>query len=156
MFIDAQTRLWSSAALTVTAVSTNCYDLGAPFVSGGVANDPGIGEGLALLVNIEVAGLAAGTETYEFQVINASATDLTTGQIVIATTGTIATADVAARLAAGKFIVLPIPPNRISLRYLGAKIVTANSAGITVSASIQPTEFGLFLPKYYPQASTIS
>ncbi len=138
MFLDAQNRVWSSAALTTTAVSTNTIDCAAPFTSTVTTPDPSGGEPLALFVNVETAGGHAGTETYEFQVINASASDLTTGQLVLATTGTIATADVAVKLAAGATVVLPIPPGTISLRYLGAKIVSANSAAVTVSGYILP------------------
>ena len=155
MYIDSQDRLWNSAALTTTAVSTNAYDLHAPFRSGATQPDPTAGALLALVVNVEVAGAHVGTETYEFQVINASATDLTTGQIVLATTGTIATADVAAKLAAGVLLVLPIPPGVATLRYLGAKIVSANSAAVTVSGEIRAVNM-LQEVKYYPSGFTIS
>ncbi len=155
MFIDSQDRLWTSAALTTTAVSTNAYDLHAVFRSGATQPDPTGGALLALVVNVEVAGAHAGTETYEFQVINASATDLTTGQIVLATTGTIATASVAAALAAGVLLVLPIPPGVATLRYLGAKIVSANSAAITVSGEIRPVNM-LQNVKYYPSGFVIA
>lgn len=155
MFIDSQDRLWNSLALTTTAVSTNAYDLHAPFRSGATQPDPTGGALLALVINVEVAGAHAGTETYEFQVINASATDLTTGQIVLATTGTIATADVAAKLAAGTLLVLPIPPGVATLRYLGAKIVSANSAAITVSGEIRPVNM-LQEVKYYPSGFVIA
>jgi hypothetical protein len=155
MYIDSQDRLWTSAALTTTAVSTNCYDLHAPFRSGATQPDPTAGALLALVVNVETAGAHAGTETYEFQVINASATDLTTGQIVLATTGTIATADVAVKLAAGVLLVLPIPPGVATLRYLGAKIVSANSAAVTVSGEFRAVNM-LQEVKYYPSGFTIS
>lgn len=155
MFRDAQTLLWSSAALTTTAVSTNCYDMGAPFRSGATQPDFSAGEPIGLIINVEVAALVAGTETYEFQVITATASDLTTGQLVIATTGTIATATAATKLAAGQIIVLPIPPGTITQRYVGAKIVSANSAGITVSAVLGRLD-SVPYQKYYAQASTIS
>lgn len=138
MYIDTQDRVWASAALTTTAVSTNARDCKLPYTTSAVQPDPSVGEPIALVINIETAGTHAGTETYEFQVINASASDLTTGQLVLATTGTIATADVAVTLAAGAFVIVPVPPGSVSLQYLGAKFVGANSSTVTVS--------GYFLP----------
>ncbi len=148
MYLDVQNRLWSSLALTTTAVSTNCIDCAAPYTASATQPDPSAGEPLALIVNVETAGAHASAETYEFQVITATATDLTTGQLVIATTGTIATADVAVKLAAGAKVVLPIPPGTITQRYLGAKLVSANSAGVTVSAYVLPLS-SAEVRKYY-------
>jgi len=151
MYLDVQNRLWSSLGLTTTAVSTNAIDCAAPYTTNATQPDPSAGEPLALFVNVETAGGHAGTETYEFQVITATASDLTTGQLVIATTGTIATADVAVTLAAGRTIVLPIPPGSITQRYLGAKIVSANSAAVTVSGYILPLSEAE-VRKYYSTA----
>ena len=155
MYIDSQDRLWNSAALTTTAVSTNAYDCHAIFRTSATQPDPTAGALLCLAVNIETAGAHAGTETYEYQVINASATDLTTGQIVLATTGTSATADVAVKRAAGVLLVLPIPPGVVTLRYLGAKIVSANSAAVTVSGEIRPVNM-LQEVKYYPSGFVVT
>ncbi len=154
MYIDLQNRVWSSLALTTTAVSTNAIDCTAPYTLNATQPDPSVGEPIALVVNIESAGLHVGTETYEFQVINSSGTNLTDGQLVLATTGTIATADVAVTLAAGAFVIVPVPPGSISLRYLGAKIVSANSAGVTVSAEFMPMS-GIQKVKYYSTAITV-
>lgn len=151
---DTQNRLWTSLALTTTAVSTNTIDCAAPYTTSATQPDPSAGEPLALVVNVESAGLHVGTETYEFQVITATASDLTTGQLVIATTGTIATADVAVKLAAGAKVIVPIPPGSITQRYLGAKLVSANSAGVTVSAYVKPLQ-DVEVQKYYSIAQLV-
>lgn len=154
MYIDTQNQLWSGAALTTTAVSTNAIDCKLPFTTSAVGPDPSVGEPLQLVVHVTTAGAHAGTETYEFQVIGATASDLTTGQVVYATSGTIATADVAATLAAGAKVRVPIPPGKITLQYLGAKIVSANSAAVTVSAEIAPM-FDDEVIKHYSTAITV-
>lgn len=138
MFLDAQTKLWDGSALTTTAVSTNAYDLGAPAVATQATRRIGTGEPLVAVIAVGTAGAHAGTETYEFQLIAATASDLTTGQRVIVTTGTIPTASVATELAAGTLLYIPIPPGEpfTGERYLGLKLVSANSAAITVTAWI--------------------
>lgn len=138
MFVDAQTKLWDALALTTTAVSTNAYDLGAPAVATQATRRIGTGEPLVVAISVGVAGAHAGTETYEFQLIAATASDLTTGQRILVTTGTIATATVAAELAAGTLLYIPVPPGEplTGERYLGLKLVSANSAAITVTAWI--------------------
>jgi Bbp16-like protein len=138
MFLDAQTKLWDGTALTTTAVSTNAYDLGAPAVATQATRRIGTGEPLVVVIAVGSAALVVGTETYEFQLIAATASDLTTGQRVIVTTDTITTARAATELAAGALVFIPVPPGQplTGERYLGLKAVTANSAGITVTAWI--------------------
>ena len=87
MIRDSQTSLWEAAALTSTAVSTNCYDLGAGYTTGtsnGDARDPSVGipEGVILCVGV-AADHTTGDETYEFDIITATASDLTTGQLIV-------------------------------------------------------------------------
>lgn len=126
MYLDAQTLVWDAAALTTSADSTNSYDLAA------AGNDISQGEPLALVISVDVAALVVGTETYEFQVIQSANSNLSSSDILCSVPFTTALA--AARLTAGKIIVIPVPPGSITKRYIGARLVSANSAGITVTA----------------------
>jgi hypothetical protein len=157
MIRDAQTALWEAAALTATAVSTNCYDTGAPYVSGGISNDIGTGEPLAIVIAIGVAADFTTTdETYLFQAITATATDLTTGQKIVASTTTYAGAGPVGILSAGRVLVLPIPPGSIDQRYVGAKYTGAGTTPtITVTAWIAPMSM-IQLQEYYKTAIVIS
>lgn len=138
MIRDGQTAIWEAAALTVTAVSTNCYDCGA-VPSGGSANgeapDPSVGEPMCfILVPTVAADHTTGDETYEFDIIIASASDLTTNQLVIG--AFVITYDL---LAAGRVVVLPIRPGSVTKRYLGLKYVGGGTTPtITVDAWIAP------------------
>ncbi len=155
MYIDTQNQVWlNPTALTTTAVSTNAIDCKLPYTASATGPDPSVGEPLALVVHVTTAGVHVGTETYEFQVITATASDLTTGQLVIATSGTIATADVAVKLAAGAKVIVPIPPGSITQQYLGAKIVSANSAGVSVTGEIVPM-YDIEVIKHYSTAITV-
>lgn len=158
MIRDAQTALWEAAALTVTAVSTNCYDTGAPGVSGGINNDIATGEPLCLVVSVGVAGdLTTGDETYQFQVITATATDLTTGQRIIAQSEIFAGARVTSKLAIGKVVIVPIPPGSIDQRYLGARYVGAGTTPtITVTSWIAPMSMIDSGAEYYKTAIAVS
>ena len=137
MFVDAETRLWNAAALTVTAVSTNGYDLGADAVASATRRDPTIGNPLCVVISVGVAALVVGTETYEFDTIQATDSALT-ASVDILTQYPFTTAQAAVLLKAGAIIVLPFAPGSITKRYIGAKFVSANSAGITVTAWIAP------------------
>ena len=136
MFIDAQTQLWNATALTIDAVSTNAYDLGADAVASATRRDPAIGEPLVIVLTVGVAAKVSGTtETYEFQVIQADDSALTTNVEILAKypfTNTQA----AALLKAGAIIVMPIPPGSVTRRYLGAQFDGSNTPTITVSAYI--------------------
>lgn len=135
MFVDSQTLLWSAAALTTTAVSTNGYDLGADAVTSATRRDPTIGEPLCVVISVGVAALVVGTETYEFDTIQAD-DDALTSNVQILTQYPFTTAQATTLLKAGAIIVLPFAPGSITKRYIGAKYVSANSAGITVTAWI--------------------
>ncbi len=153
MFLDAQTNLWSAVALSATAVSTNTYDLGAPYRSGGQVIDPGTGEPLVILVAVSVAAdFTTGDETYTFQVISATATDLTTGQIVHGQYTLTAT-----ERAAGALFILPIGPGQGYQRYLGAKAVLGGTTPTaTVSAWILPATMAEERKKYYSSGTVTS
>lgn len=167
MYVDSQAQLWASAtALTTTAVSTNCYDQQNGSTTGNVATgvlsannivpDLSRGEPLAIVITITTAGTHAGTETYEFQAITATANDLTTNQAIVNTTGTIPTASVATYLALGQRIVLVLSPGYAAMaqRYVGAKYVSANSASVSVEGHIAPFTM-IQREAYYPTAIVI-
>jgi hypothetical protein len=159
MIRDAQTALWEAAALTATAVSTNCYDTGAPGVSGGISNDIATGEPLCLVISVGVAAdLTTGDETYQFQVITATATDLTTGQRIIAQSEVFATTRVTSKLTpAGKVVIVPIPPGSIDQRYLGARYVGGGTTPtITVTCWIAPMSMIDSGAEYYKTAIVVS
>lgn len=134
MIIDAQTLLWNAAALTVSVVSDNAYDTGAAGVSGGPLNDLARGEPLVVAVAVIVAAdFTTGDETYEFDLISATASDLTTGQLILAKYNVLAT-----DLTAGTLLVLPLPvATKLVQRWLGIKAVLAGTTPtITVTAWI--------------------
>lgn len=137
MFRDSQTALWEAAALTSTAVSTNAYDLGAvPTGSAhGDAIDPSVGEPLCVVLSVGVAAdHTTGDETYEFDIITATASNLTSSATTLAQYVLSY-----ALLTAGALIVLPIPQGAVVQRYLGAKYIGGGTTPtITVTAWIAP------------------
>lgn len=134
MIIDGQTTLWNAAALTATAVSDFAYDLGAAAVTSGTIADPTSGEPLCVAMAVLVAAdSTTGNETYEFDTISATASDLTTGQVIIAKYVILA-----ANLSAGTLVIFPLQPHAVpAQRYLGMKAVLGGTTPtITVTAWI--------------------
>jgi hypothetical protein len=78
MFSEAQ-------AVTATAVSTNTLDLGQ-------ARDIGAGEDLSVFIDVDVAALAAGAATVDFQFISSASAALTS-PTELASTGPIGKAE---------------------------------------------------------------
>jgi hypothetical protein len=130
-FIDAETRLSSSQAITADAASTNAYDTGA------AGNDVSVGEPLCVAFTINVAAdHTTGDETYEFQVIQSAASDLGTPDILAKTDTSFLTA---AKLVAGYRFYLPIPPGMKTKEWLGAYYnVGGTTPTVTVTADIKP------------------
>ena len=166
-YLDSQAQLWASAtALTATAVSTNCYDQQNGSTTGNVATgilsannivpDLSRGNPLAIVISVSVAASHGGTQTYEFQAITATANDLTTGQEIVNTTGTITAAEAATFLAAGQRIVLVLSPGYAAMaqQFVGAKFVGANSPTITVEGHICPFDM-IQREAYYPTAIVV-
>lgn len=166
MYLDSQAQLWASAtALTTTAVSTNAYDQQNGSTTGNVATgvlsannivpDLSRGNPLAIVITVTTAATHAGTETYEFQAITATASDLTTNQAIVNTTGTIPTASFA-YLALGKRVILVLSPGYAAMaqRYVGAKFVGANSSSVSVEAHIAPFDM-IQSEAYYPTAIVV-
>lgn len=135
MFRDSQTALWEAAALTATAVSTNAYDCGAPFTSGGTAIDPSVGEPLVAIITVGVAAdHTTGDETYEFDLITATASDLTTGQKIVEQRVLLFS-----QLTLGSVHQIPIPSGSIDQRFIGLKYIGGGTTPtVTVTAWIAP------------------
>ena len=131
-FVDKQLLLSDAQAVTTSAVSTNAVKLGAAGV------DIATGEPMGVTFQIDVAALVAGTETYSFQIVTATASDGTTGQVIIAERE-YSTAQAAA-LIAGERFTIPVPINQIAstATHLAARYETANSAGVTATAFLTP------------------
>lgn len=140
MFRDSQTALWEAAALVATGVSTNGYDLGADAVASATRRDPSVGEPIVVVLTVGVAAkVSGGTETYEFDIIQADDAALTSNVTTLAQypfTNTQA----GTLLKAGAIIVLPVPQGSVTQRYLGAKFIGANTPTITVTAWIAPAK----------------
>jgi hypothetical protein len=153
MFVDSFTQLASAQALTSTgAVSEDYIDLQN-------ARDIGIGEPLALVINVKVAaGGTAPTLTASVEVDDNTSFSSAT---VVCSTGALA----AAALTLGAQIVLPIPPLSTLItsnpsaaegRYLRANLVLGGTTPtLTVDAQIMPMSM---IQNYrsYADAVTIS
>jgi len=126
--------LWNAAALAATAVSDNAYDTGAQPVAGSIFNDLSRGEPLVFAIAVIVAAdLTTGDETYEFDIINDSASNLTTAPNTLAKY-----VIPAANLTLGTLLALPMPIRTgTPQRYLGLKAVLGGTTpSITVTAWI--------------------
>jgi len=128
MILDKECQLSDSQAVTADAATTNSYDTGA------AGRDVGIGEPLCVVFNVEVAAdFTTGDETYEFQVIESAASNLSSPTVLAA--ATIA----ASLLTVGRRVVIPIPPGSKALRYIGGYYnVGGTTPTITCSAHVQP------------------
>lgn len=149
MISDAQTRLSDAQAIVATAVSTNAYDLGS------ASSRVGAGKPLGIVISIDVAAIVNdANETYEFQIVQATANDLTTGQDILASqlfTNAMAAAD----LLAGKRVIMNVPMARVTKRFIGLRVVLAGTTpGITFTADILPLDF-IQNEQYYADAITI-
>lgn len=147
--VDLQNLIWSSKALTATALSDNSID------SGGALLDPSVGEPMCFVISVEVAAkVSGGTETYEFDLVQSSTEDLaTSADILCAVPFTNGLA--ASRLTAGAQVVLPIPPGSITKQYYGISFVGANTPTITVSARLCAVK-DVAVQKYFPKAYTVT
>jgi hypothetical protein len=133
MTVDARLLVSDAQAVTTTAVSTDAIPLGLAGL------DVGTGEPVSFAFQIDVKALVAGTETYKFQVIGATADNLTSGQVILAERAF--TTAQAAALNAGTIFYVSVPAaslNAGSLTHIGARYETANSAGVTVTAFLTP------------------
>lgn len=127
MILDAQNTFSDSQALTVTAVSTNVIDFAQD-------RDIGIGKPMVVMVVVKVSAAGGGTLTIDIQA------DDNVGFAspgIVATTGAIA----AAALTAGQKKVIPIPPDKLTERFMRLNYTLATMTGITVSSYLLPADF---------------
>lgn len=148
MILDAQMLLSDAQALTATALSTNTFDA---VIAG---NNLSTGEKLGICFTVDVAAdFTTGDETYQFQVIQSANADLSAQDVLVETTVAYLTAT---KLAKGYRLVLPIPPELVTKRYLGARYVLAGTTPLlTVTAEILPMSF-MQADHVYPKNFTIS
>ncbi len=120
MYLDQQQVVSDAQALSVTGgVSTNAIDLGNPNPNRNV----GDGEPIGFAVGVDVAAdFTTMNETYQIDVVDADATDLTTGVEVLATFVLLST-----QLTLGQLWFLPIPPGRVTKQFLGLSYVLAGT-----------------------------
>lgn len=137
MTVDARLLVSDAQAVTTTAVSTDSIPLGVAGL------DVGAGEPVGFAFHIDVTALVAGTETYSFQVVGATASNLTSGQVILAEREF--TTAQAAALTAGTRFIIPVPVGSLnagSITHIGARYETANSAGVTVTSYLTPLAAG--------------
>jgi hypothetical protein len=160
MIIDQQTVLWDAVALTTSAYSTNSYDCGAVgggvsvFSANGDAPDPSVGEALAFGFTVGVAAAHAGTETYQWEVTQSASTTASSSPDTLVTVA-FTTTQAATLLAAGKTIIIPIPPGSITKRYVSAHFTGANSSAITITGWLAGIRW-FQMQKNYPTAIVIN
>jgi hypothetical protein len=145
MFMDALLMVSDAQALTATALSTNTVDLGAPTVKRRI----GTGEPIVLAVQIDTgADFTTGDETYEVQIIQSAAANLSSADILarfplLAASGALGT---------GKKFSLPIPAGFPNKQYLGANYVLAGTTpSVTLTASFMPRSMAEAEYTYYPK-----
>lgn len=129
MFVDTQTELSDSQAVTATAISANVIDLqaalggGTNIAGGNTLLDIGQGEDIYLVVNTAVTCTDTGSDA-TLTVTLESATDagLTTAAVVHVATATLA---FAAFATAGTNLLMVKLPNADYKRYLGVRYTVA-------------------------------
>lgn len=134
MVIDAFAQLSAAQALTVTAVSTNTYDLG-------VARDIGPGEELEVVITVDTV-FASGTSV-NFQFVTSAAAALSSPTVLIET-GAVVTAQLTAgrapiviRVPRALLIAAPVGQRYIGLQYtiVGTFTTGAVTANIVLDAA---------------------
>lgn len=147
--LDFNCRLTPTAqAFAATAVATDSY----PLTQAG--RDIGIGEPMAIVFTPTVSAAVAGSETYEFQVVTATASNGTSGQVVIASSGTYTVSGgsiAVGSLAVGNAVVVPVPPDRIlsTATHITGKVVIGASGAITCLVELVPLRLAYKKVKAY-------
>lgn len=139
MLLDYNNRLTPTAQqFNATAVTTASQPLPATGAS------LGIGEPMALVYSVTVAGAKAGTEAYTFQAVSATNANGTSGQVILAASGVYTAAagvfDQRSQLAVGDQIVIVIPPGVIpaTATHIAGRVVIASSGDITCTCDLVP------------------
>lgn len=135
MASDKFLKVSDAQAVSATAVSTDAIPLSVAGL------DMGKGEPMGFAFHIDVAADVASTnETYEFQIVGATAADLTTGQVILASRAF--TTAQAASLTAGARFALSFPVaslNAASITHIGARYVLAGTTpSVTVTSYLTP------------------
>lgn len=150
MITDVNLTLSVSQAVTATAVSGNTLDLNS-------IRDVGAGEEFNVYVNVEVAALAAGAATVNFQLITSAAANLGTPTIIGQTD-----AIPKASLTVGAQIIIPVPRsfiNQLGQRFLGLQYTVGTgpltagtfSAGLILDAPDNTAQ----MHKTYPSGFSV-
>jgi hypothetical protein len=146
MIIDAQLLFSDAQALTGTSAvnSTNLIDLGAD-------RNIGVGEPLAVVITVDVA--AAGTTPTLTTVVQADDNAAFSSAGTVATTAALA----AAQLTAGAKIVIPLPADTLTERFIRLQYTQGGTTPtVTVTAFLQPLSMvGVGENIYYADAITI-
>ena len=156
MFIDVQNQVWSSTALTATALSTYSIDGNCvPYTTGtanGAKNDIGTGEPMAFVMTVGVAAdFTTGDETYKFDIVTATDAALATSLTTIASYTLLTTL-----LTAGAVIIMPVPAGAVVQRYIGLKATLAGTTPtVTVSAFLEPLSM-IQKQAYYTSAIVVN
>lgn len=147
---DKHLQLSADQQFNATAVCTNTLALPATGLD--IARG---GRQLCLRWVVKVAAAVNGTQTYELQIVTATAADGTTGQVVISSTGTISTARATTLLADERVIEMPIPTGMIpaNATHLTGKVVGANSPDVTFDCYV--AELGA-QQNWQPTAAAVS
>lgn len=120
MYQDAQNTYSQAQALVATAVSTNAIDHGAN-------RRMGIGEALAIVLDVLVSAAGGGTLQITLQ---ADTTSAFGAPVTVAQTAAIA----AATLIAGYQLVIAVPPDSNFTRWSRLNYTMVTMTGITVTA----------------------
>lgn len=128
---DKLNRLTSAQAFAATAVCTDALVLPT------TGFDYGIGEPMGIRFALSAASAVAGT--LQFQLVSATASDGTTGQVVLGTTPAITDTS----LAAGSVITVPLPPGLMAIvastaTHITGKVVCASSGTCTATVDFGP------------------
>ena len=150
MYLDAQTLLSDAQAFSSTAVSTNSYDM----LNAAAGIDSG--EPLCIAATVDVAADYTTTdETYRFDVIQSASANLGSATVLLSRTVS-AAGGAASLLRAGARVVVPIPPEIITQRYVGLQMTLGGTTpSITLTAAILPLSF-VQMDRYFADALTIS
>jgi hypothetical protein len=144
MILDGHLQFSNSQSLTATAASTNVIDLG-------IDRNIGIGEQLAVVLNVEVASdFTTGDETYSIAVQaddNAS----------FSSAATVGTFTIVGAVAAGTKYVFILPADLTTERFLRLNYTLAGTTpSVTLSAHLMPANNGIDNSVNYTSGFTVS